>query len=142
MNFEEIKEKQQEVNEILEKYENNKIALRKDKLSDLYRQKHQLTKDLVKACDHSRCVIHKGYYRDIGYGCDRFYDTYEIYCNKCESNLIERISDNRQQISKEYSLEEIVPLYQKYKSLSDVELRNLGFSRIENVVRTTKYVKL
>lgn len=85
--FDEILETQAQIMSIVEKYENNKIALRIQQLDRLYEVKADLARNLKRVCKHPTLDIRNDYWTDSGYGLDRHYDYVAITCPTCKTEV-------------------------------------------------------
>lgn len=134
--FDDAQKRYDEICSRLEKYENNKIALRKNALTELYETKQKLYKTMVKSCPHDTVEIRYGSYTDVGYGLDRHYYHYDLYCIRCNTYLLCKTDGDSKPVTRNMPLIDAVNEYTKRESLSDDELRKLNVKKsIHSVVK-------
>ena len=124
------------------KWCNGDIALTGPEHDALNTERNDLIRSLPKLCPHDQVVVARGTYTDVGYGCDRYYTHYDLYCNRCGKLIHDRTCDsNRRAITQPMPLQDAVIEYIKHEHLSEDELRKFGIRRQETVTRKVEYVR-
>lgn len=125
------------------KWLNGDIALTGPEHTILTKERDELIRSLPELCPHDQVVVARGTYTDIGYGCDRYYTHYDLYCTRCGKLIYDRSHDytGRRAITNPMPLQDAVIEYLKHEHLSDDELRSFGIHRQETVTRKIEYVR-
>lgn len=119
----------------------DKIQLNHSQHKELFDSRLKLSKDLKEACPHDQCVICRGTYTDVGYGCDRYYTHYDVQCKRCNEVLINNTCDTqRRAITEPLPLVEAVIALQKYERVSEDDLMKFGIRKQTYTTHTTKYI--
>jgi len=142
--FNEIQELYTGVCTTLEKYNNDKISLKKSKLSELYTKKSEYEKAMKTACPHDQTHVYRGTLTDIGYGLDRHYTHYDLYCTRCNTYLLLNTDggkDDRWNVFGPASLEDAIQAFRKHENISDEDLRKLGYMLRTVTTSTTTLIK-
>lgn len=144
----ELKEQLEPIKVKLDKYEANKIALRKNEQNQLWADRYSLEKEMIQSCPHDQVYIFHDSYTDVGYGCDRYYYHDDMYCDRCKTNLTQK-TDRRPSSPDQlpygtkgpFPLFEAVQLYTKRESLTSEELRSFGVRKEIQSITTFRMVQ-
>lgn len=115
-----------------DKYQNNKLKLTKQQASDLENEYYTAIRTYKAKCPHNEVIVFEGSYTDVGYGLDRHYKHYDIWCPCCSKLLLDRVDnpkDYELQRGLTGTLEEAIDWLQNREPARENELEKLGFVR-------------
>jgi hypothetical protein len=141
MNQAQIKEGLKNVQARIDLYEAGKQAYTKTQVEDLYAKKNQLTADIKKACVHDHSCLKCSSWVDKGYGTDRTYYEWIVYCRDCDTELAKG-AESESYNSGSTETMPLLDLVRGYPNLIlDSTLEKLGITKHEKVVKTYTYSK-
>lgn len=123
-------------------YEDNKVALTKKQVNDLYSEINKIENLIKTTCHHDHCIMTTQTEVDRGYGLDRYYYYHAVKCTDCNKTFQGKSSDLyiAPRIYKTMKPIKALTIVKKYRNyLTDKTIKELGIEEYKKTKVTYDY---
>ncbi len=131
-----LKKQLKSLEDILGDYEDNKVAFTKSQLSDLYKERRELIKEIKRTCKHDHSQLYVFDETDSGYGTDRTYWYWRVRCLDCKEHLVTLRKRDYLESAQPSPVMPIIQLVRTHPGMfAHVDVEKFGIKRITKTAK-------